>query len=51
MMARYFVKAPVSGWREVDQERFERYIAFLRQRSTPTIPIEELIKLKTRIEA
>ena len=49
-MTRYYVKAPVSGWHEVSKEGFEKYIKFLRDNASPTIPIEQLIKLRTRIE-
>lgn len=49
-MTRYYVKAPVSGWHEVSKEGFERYIRFLREESTPTISIDQLIQSRTRIE-
>lgn len=48
-MTRYFVKAPVSGWHEVDREQYELFIEHLRRKSTPTIPIDDLINMRTRI--
>ena len=48
-MVRYFVKAPVSGWHEVDREQYERFIEYLRRCATPTIPIDDLINKRTRI--
>lgn len=49
-MPRYFVKAPVSGWHEVDQKTFEGYIEFLKKYAQPSIPMEALIKQRTKIE-
>lgn len=47
---RYFVKAPVSGWHEVSKDGFERYVQFLKENASPSIPMEQLIQLRTRIE-
>lgn len=49
-MKRYFVKAPISGWHEVDRSRFLRFIDHLKKCSTPTIPINDLIKSRTKIK-
>ena len=48
-MTRYFVKAPVSGWHEVDREKYERFIEHIKENATPTIPIEEIINKRTKI--
>ena len=47
---RYFVRAPISGWREVTKEQYERFVSRMRAHATPTVPIEELIRARTRIE-
>ena len=49
-MTRYYVKAPITGWHEVSKEAFERFVLHLRKDATPVIPIDELIKNRTRIE-
>lgn len=49
-MKRYFVKAPISGWHEVDRSHFLRFIEHLKLHATPTIPIQDLIKLRTIIK-
>ena len=45
---KYFVKAPISGWHEVDKQHYESFINHLRSKATPTIPMEELIKSRTK---
>lgn len=48
-MERYFVKAPVSGWHEVDREHFERFVENIRKNANPpTMTKEELIKSITK---
>ena len=49
-MIKYYVKAPVSGWHEVSKEGYEKYIKFLKENASPTIPMEQLIQSRTRIE-
>ena len=49
-MKRYYVKAPITGWHEVDREQFERFVAHVRRDATPTLPMDELVKRITRIE-
>ena len=49
-MTKYYVKAPITGWHEVDEEKYENYIKFLRENASPVIPMVDLIKLRTRIE-
>lgn len=49
-MTKYYVKAPVTGWHEVNKEGYEKYIEFLRENAQPTIPMDELIQSRTRIE-
>lgn len=50
-MIRYYVKSPISGWHEVDEERYESFCAVLRAGSV-NVPYEkkgELIASLTRI--
>lgn len=49
-MTKYYVKAPVTGWHEVNKEQFERFVLHLRKHASPTIPMDELVKSRTRIE-
>lgn len=49
-MTKYYVKAPVSGWHEVNEEGYNKYIEFLRENASPTIPMEQLIQSRTRVE-
>lgn len=49
-MKRYFVKAPITGWHEVDRDSFERFISHVRRNANPTLAMDELIKRITRIE-
>ena len=49
-MTKYYVKAPVTGWHEVNKEQFERFVLHLRKNASPTIPMDELVKSRTRIE-
>lgn len=49
-MTKYYVKAPVTGWHEVNKEKYVNYIKFLRENASPTIPMDDLIQLRTRIE-
>lgn len=49
-MTRYYVKAPVTGWHEVNEEGYEKYIKFLRENAQPTMTMEQLIQSRTRIE-
>ena len=49
-MEKYYVKAPISGWHEVNKEHFEAFVGNMRKHSTPpTMTIDELIASKTRI--
>ena len=49
-MEKYYVKAPISGWHEVNKEHFEAFVGNMRKHSTPpTMTIDELIARKTRI--
>ena len=49
-MERYFVKAPVSGWHEVDRKRFQKFIDNLRDAANPPkMTMDELIKSRTKI--
>lgn len=49
--ARYFVKAPISGWHEVDKEHYNRFVRHLREHATPpSMTIDELIRNRARIE-
>lgn len=49
-MKKYYVKAPISGWREVDKEHFEAFVGNIRRRATPpTATVDELIASRTRI--
>ena len=49
---RYFVKAPISGWHEVDKEHYDRFVRHLREQASPsTMTMDELIQSRTRIEA
>lgn len=52
-MARYCVKAPISGWHEVSKERFDSWVAYLVKNSTgcPASKKDELVKSRTRIIA
>jgi hypothetical protein len=47
-MDRYFVKAPISGWHEVDKDHFESFVNHVRKNATPVISMEELIKRITK---
>lgn len=48
-MEKYYVKAPISGWKEVDKEHYERFVNTLRKGITTAFNKEELIKERTRI--
>ena len=49
-MEKYYVKAPISGWHEVDKEHFEVFVDHMRKHATTsTMTIDELIASKTRI--
>jgi hypothetical protein len=49
-MKKYYVKAPISGWHEVDKEHFDAFVDHIRKRATPpTLTINELIDSRTRI--
>lgn len=49
-MKKFYVKAPISGWREVDKEHFEAFVGNIRKHAAPpTMTIDELIASRTRI--
>ena len=50
-MKRYFVKALISGWHEVDEEHYKSFIEYLRKGITasPGKKKEEYIKTKIKI--
>lgn len=50
-MKRYFVKALISGWHEVDEEHYKAFIEYLRKGITaiPGKRKEEYIKTRIKI--
>lgn len=50
-MKRYFVKAFITGWHEVDEEHYKAFIEYLRKGITaiPGKKKEEYIKTKIKI--
>lgn len=50
-MKRYYIKSPISGWHEVNKERFDEFVKNLRNGSI-NIPYEkkdEFIASKTKV--
>lgn len=48
-MKRYFIKAPITGWHEVNKEGFERHIEFIRKNANPPkMTMDELIARLTK---
>lgn len=50
-MERYFVKAPISGWKEVSKSQFDKWVAHLRKNSSgcPSSKKDELVASRTKI--
>ena len=49
-MERYFVKAPISGWKEVSKSQFDKWVVHLRENSTgcPSPKKDELVASRTK---
>ena len=50
-MKRYYIKAPLSGWHEVDESGYKSYISFLKVYGAPPgLTMAEYIESRTRVE-
>lgn len=47
---KYYIKTPITGWHEVDEEHFERFVGHIRNDSNPpNMTKDDLVKKLTKV--